>query len=98
MEKLHHSFNVQNLIYHFKGPTKELNFNNFIDTETLFDDTKSKKIRFEDVEKNQMEFESELSSIRIGRNKSEKQLSEIENITEFYKSWEQVIKFYTNYF
>ena len=46
-EKLHNSFNFQNLIYHFKGPTKDKNFNDFIHAETLFDDIKSKK----DVEK-----------------------------------------------
>ena len=44
LEKLHNSVNFQNFIYHFKGPTKD--FNDFIDAETLFDDIKSKKIRF----------------------------------------------------
>ena len=38
-----------------------------------------------------------LSSVRIGGNKSNKQLSEIENITKFYKLRE-VIKFYNDYF
>ena len=33
-----------------------------------------------------MEFQSKLSSARIGSNKSIKLLSEIENITKFYKS------------
>ena len=37
-----HSGNYQNLIYHFKGPTKDIDFNDFIDVETLFDDIKSK--------------------------------------------------------
>ena len=56
------------------------------------------KIRFENVEKNQSEFELKLSSVRIGVNKSNKQLSEIENITKFYKSREQIIKFHNDYF
>ena len=34
----------------------------------------------------------------MGGNKSNEQLSEIENITHFYKSWEEVIKFYNNHF
>ena len=51
LEKLHNSVNFQNFIYHFKGPTKGIGFNNFIDVEILCDDIKSKKIRFEDVEK-----------------------------------------------
>ena len=45
-----------------------------------------------------MEFESTLCSVRIGGNKSDKQLSEIENITKFYKSREEVIKFHSDYF
>ena len=45
-----------------------------------------------------MKFESKLSSVRIGGNKSNKQLSEIEHITTFYKSGEEVIKFYNDYF
>ena len=48
LEKLHNNVNFQNLIYHFKGLTKDIDFNDFIDAETLFDDIKSKKIRFED--------------------------------------------------
>ena len=43
IESLHNSVNFQNLIYHFKGPTKEIDFNDLIDAETLFDDIKSKK-------------------------------------------------------
>ena len=69
LKKLHNNFDFQNLMYHFKGPTKDINFNDLIDAETLFDDIKPKKIRFEDLDKNQREFESELSSSRIASNK-----------------------------
>ena len=78
--KLHNTINFQNLIYHFKGPTKKIDLNDFIDAEILFDDIMPKKIRFEDVEKSQLEFESKLSSVRIRGNKSNNQLSKIENI------------------
>ena len=44
-----------------------------------------------DVEKNQMELGSKLGSGRVGGNKTDKQLSEIENR-------EEVIQFYNNYF
>ena len=64
-------------MYHFKGPTKDIDFIDFIDAATLFDDIKSEK---------------------IGSNKSNKQLSEIENITKFYKSREEFINFYNDYF
>ena len=81
------------MIHHFKGPTKDIDFNDLIDAETLFDDIKSKKKRFEYVEKNERKFESKLSSVRIEGNKSSKQLSEKENITKFYKSREEAIIF-----
>ena len=45
-----------------------------------------------------MEFESKLSSARVGGYKADKQLSEIGNITKFYKSRGKVIKFYNDYF
>ena len=68
--KLHNSVNFQKLIYHFMGHSKYIDFNDFIDAGTLFDDIKSKKIRFEDVEKTQTEFKSKLISALVGGNKS----------------------------
>ena len=56
------------------------------------------RCRFEDVEKIQMEFESKLGSVRIGCNKSDKQLNEIESITRFHKSREEFNNFYNDYF
>ena len=91
---IHNSVNFRNSIYHFKCPTKDIDFNDFIDVETHFDDVKSKKKRFEHVEKNETEFDSKLSSVRIGANKADKQLSKIENITKVYKTRENVIKLY----
>ena len=85
-------------MYHFKGPTKDIDFTDFIDAATLFDDIKSEKIRFQDEDKTQRKFEFELGSVKIGSNKSNKQLSEIENITKFYKSREEFINFYNDYF
>ena len=56
----------------------------------------SQNIGFEDAKKMQMKFESKLSSERVGNNKSDIQLSEIENIEKFYKLQEKVIKFYND--
>ena len=41
---------------------------------------------FEGSRKNQIEFELKLSSVKIGGNKSNKQLSKIENFTKYCKS------------
>ena len=45
-----------------------------------------------------MEFKLTLRIVRVGDKKWNKQLSTIDNITKFYKSQEQVIKFYNDYF
>ena len=50
------------------------------------------------LKKNQIEFESKLSSVIMEGNKWNKQLSEIENIRNFYKSEAEVIKFCNDYF
>ena len=81
-EKLYDSDNFKHLIYLFKGSTQDLDFNDFIDVETLFDGLKFKRIRFVDVEKNQMKLKSKLSSAKIGGNKSDEQLKTIEDITK----------------
>ena len=44
-----------------------------------------------------MKFESKLSTVRIGGNKSNKQLSEKESNIKLYKSQEVIIKFYNDY-
>ena len=83
IKKLHNSVKFQNLVYHFKVHTKNKDFSNSTDAETLFGDIKSKRISFEDVEKNQRELESNISSVKIGGNKSDKQLSQK---TNYYKN------------
>ena len=85
------------MVYHFKDLTKGIDFNHFIDVHSSpFDDINSKNIRFKDVERNEMEFKLKLSTLRIGCNKSDKQLSEIENITKVYELQEEVIKIYND--
>ena len=96
IEKLHNSFNFRNLIYHFEDPNKDIDFNDFINAETYFDDIKFKRIRFEDVKKkkkNQMEFESKLNSVKLGGNKSYKQLKEIKNITKLLNRERRLLNF-----
>ena len=45
-----------------------------------------------------MKFQLKLSSVTMGGNRSNKQLDEIKNITNFYKSREKITKFYNHYF
>lgn len=88
--------NFKYLLYHFKGSAQDLDFNDFVDAETLFDDAKFKIIRFEDAEKDQIRFKLKLNSGRTGGNNSEEYLKAVENIMKFYNSQEEVIKFYND--
>ena len=74
------------MAHHFEDSTKNIGLNDFNDGDSLFDDIKFKQIRFEETENNQIEFRSKLSSVKMGSNKSKKQLREIEIIANFYKS------------
>ena len=56
IEKIHNNVNFQNLVYQFKGPSKNVDFVDITDAASLFNDKRSKKIRFEDADKNQMKF------------------------------------------
>ena len=50
IEKIHNSATkCPNLVYAFKGPTKNIDLDDFIVAENLFGDLKSKKIKFEDT-------------------------------------------------
>ena len=44
MEKLQNSVTFGKLIFCFKGYAKDIDFNDFIDAETLFNDIKFKRI------------------------------------------------------
>ena len=45
-----------------------------------------------------MKFRLKLSSINVGSNKSDEQLSKVKNIMKFYNAQKDVIKFNSNYF
>ena len=53
IEKLDNSIDFDNLTYHYKCPTANVDFNKFIDAATLFNKIKSKRIKLADAEKNQ---------------------------------------------
>ena len=53
--KLNKKIYFKNLIYHFKGSTKNIFFSNFIDDLTLFNDiVRKERTKFDDAEKNHM--------------------------------------------
>ena len=54
------------------GSTPDLDFNNFIDAVTSFDDVKSKRTKLSDAEKSQIEVKSKLSKLERGKQTNSK--------------------------
>ena len=52
MHELHSSVKVDNLLYHYKGPTKDKDFSMYNDTKSLFDMIKNKDISLSRAEEN----------------------------------------------
>ena len=66
MTKLHSAVEFDNLLYHYKGPTKDKDFSMHNDAKSLFDMIKSEDISLTHAKENQTASESDLSDIKIG--------------------------------
>ena len=53
MHKLHSSVEFDNLLYHYKGSTKDIDFGEYDDAKSLFNMIKNKHSSLFDAEKNQ---------------------------------------------
>ena len=69
MSKLNSAVEFDNLLYHYKDPTKDKDFSMYNDAESVFDMTKNKDISLTRAEENQANLESDLSDIKIGSKK-----------------------------
>ena len=69
MSKLNSAVEFDNLLYHYKDPTKDKDFSMYNDAESVFDMTKNKGISLTRAEENQANLESDLSDIKIGSKK-----------------------------
>ena len=68
MQQKNQSFDVKNVTYRYVGLTANVDFDNFIDAATLFDEINSSRIKLTHAKKkdnnnNQMEFKSKLHDI-----------------------------------
>ena len=78
------------------GPTEDVSFYKYKDSEELFNAMKYNQINFNDVEKRQNVFLNKLISIKIGK-KTLEQKEVINNLENFYISREEVINFFRDY-
>ena len=67
MSELHDSVDYNNLKFEYVGPTKDVNFYEYIDSKELFNATKNSQIKFSEVKYKQNEFLNKLSDIKIGK-------------------------------
>ena len=67
MHELHSSVEFDNLLYHYKGSTKDKDFSMYNDTKKQ----RTKDISLRRAEENQTDLESNLSGIKIGGKKKQ---------------------------
>ena len=93
MSELHDSVDYNNLKFEYVGPTKDVNFYEYIDSKEIFNATKNSQIKFSEVRNKQNEFLNKLSDIKIGK-KIPEQKEVVNNLEKFI---EEVINFYRDY-
>ena len=73
MHELYNAGQFDNLLYHYKGPTKDKYFSMYNDAKSLFDMIKNKDISLTHAKENQADLESDPADIKIGSRKSSMQ-------------------------
>ena len=97
MNELYSSVEFDNLLYHYKGPTREKDFSFHNDTKSLFNIIKDKDISLSHAEENQADLELDLSEIKIGGKKNSTIKKVIKNIEKFRDSRQAVINSFKGY-
>ena len=67
MQKLHDSVDYNNLKFEYVGPTKDVNFYEYMDSKELFNAIKNSQIKFREVKNKQNEFLNKLSNIKTSK-------------------------------
>ena len=96
MSKLYDRVDYNNLKFEYVGPTKEVNFYEYMNSKELFNAIKNSQIKFSEVKNKQNEFLNKLRNIYVGK-KTLKQKEVINNLEKFYNSREEVINFFRDY-
>ena len=86
-----------NLIYLYKGRTKDKDFNIYNDVKSLFDMINNKDISLSRAEANQEDLKSNLDDIKIGGQKNSAQKKVIKNVQNFFYSRQAATDFCKDY-
>ena len=96
MSELYDSVDYNNLSFECVGPSKDVNFYEYMDSKELFNAIKNDQIKFSEVKNRQNEFLNKLSNIKIDK-KTTKRKEVINNLEKFYTSREKAINFFRDY-
>ena len=88
--------NYKNLVYDFKGLTSSISFTKFRGPMYTYDQLKKGDKTLKQVEKEQIDFKTELNEITRGSKKSLTQLSTIKNVKNLYNSRQKTLDLLNN--
>ena len=83
-------------LYEYVGPTNDVSFYEYKDSEELFNVIKNNQIKFSEVKNKQNNFLKKLNEVKIGKKDDAKE-EVIDNLNKFYNSREEVINFFRDY-
>ena len=69
MNELYESVDNNNLKFQYVGPTKDVNFYEYVDSKELFNTIKNNQNKFDDALKNK-NFLNELDNVKLGKKNS----------------------------
>ena len=97
MSELLDSVHYNNLKFEYVAPTNDVSFYEYKDSKELFNTIKNTQIKFSEVNNKQNNFLKKLNEVKMGK-KTIKQKETINNLKNFYKSIEEVINFFRDYY
>ena len=90
------SVDYNNLNFGYVGPTKNVNFFEYMDFKEIFNKIKNNQIKFSEVKNKQNDFLNKLRNIKISK-KTTKQKETTKHLEKFCNSREKVINFFRDY-
>ena len=96
MSELYDKVEYNKLKFEYVDQTNDVSFYEYKDSKKLFNMIKNSQIKFSDVINKQNKFLKKLNEVKMGK-KTIGQKEGINNLEKFYKSREEVIKFFRDY-
>ena len=96
MNELYESVDKNKLYFEYIGPTKDVSFYEYKDSEELFNAIKNNQLKFYDTLKRQKELLNKINEVKTGK-KAHEQNEVIDNLEKSYNSREEAFNFFRDY-